>query len=91
MIPPSARKKRARHRRNRIVSGKVASAAKRRQQGSHHIVQGSALRQACGDETSQAPKALGQCDAAPEGCAAIELELEVSLKLVEQGLVVWGG
>jgi len=53
--------------------------------------QGLTLGQTGADEQAQAPQALCLCSSPPESYAAIERDLELTLKLVAKVRIVLGG
>jgi hypothetical protein len=67
------------------------SGADRFQERGHQLTQGLSLGQAGTDKASQGPQTLRLAGPTPEGRAAFEIDLELTLQLVQESFVVWGG
>ena len=73
------------------VAAKAVSVADSCQERGHQVAQGLPLGQSRADEASQSPQALSLGGPTPKRCAAFEIHLELTLKLVQERFVVWGG
>jgi len=69
----------------------AGSTANHCQQGGHHFIKCPALGKTSTDETSKSPQTLSLGDPTPKRHAAIEIKLDLTLKLVQESIVMWGG